>query len=146
MIDTAINLLSPSPEDIVYDIGAGDGNFIIRCAESTNASKVFGIEICDERVSNAIASINEKGLQDKCEMILGNALECDISEATCVFLYLIPRGLKIILPILQKINHKLRVVTYMSPFVDIVPIKVINVTTDKHEGSGWPLYYYELNY
>ena len=78
-------------------------------------------------------------------MILGNALEYDISDATCVFLYLIPRGLKLLLPILLSSKLKLKVVTYMSPFVNIVPKKVTNVSTDRHEGSQWPLYYYEFN-
>lgn len=32
----------------------------------------------------------------RCRMICGNALEQDISSATCFFLYLVPRGLRII--------------------------------------------------
>ena len=70
----------------------------------------------------------------------------DYSSATAVFLYLVPRGLKLILPLLQKIPRKIRVVTYMSPFPSsITPIEIVKVKTSKHADAEWPLYVYELN-
>jgi hypothetical protein len=69
----------------------------------------------------------------------------DYSAATVVFLYLVPRGLKLILPILLSIPRKLRVVTYMSPFPNIPAKECVKVGTRKHTESQWPLFLYELN-
>ena len=145
VIDQAIQLLQPACGELVYDIGAGDGNFIIRCAETTEATCI-GVEIDEERSKIALENIALHSLQEsKCKLICGNALEYNYSDGICFFLYLVPRGLRIILPHLQSITHKIRVVTYMSPFPELVPISVTKVSTAAHPEAQWPLYYYELN-
>lgn len=79
-------------------------------------------------------------------MICGNALEQDYSSGTVFYLYLVPRGLRIILPILKAINRPIRVITYMAPFPDVeVPIRCIKCTSEGHPDAEWPLYLYELN-
>lgn len=148
VVDTAIDLLKIDPEkDNVMDIGAGDGRFMVRCSERTSA-RVVGVEIDEERGQEALAKISAANLNTACELIIGNALEQDYSTYNIFFLYLIPRGLRIILPILQAIPHKIRVVTYISPFPDDVqPIETIRVKSVAHAESGveWPLFVYELN-
>ena len=76
-------------------------------------------------------------------MIAGNALEQDYSTATVFYLYLIPRGLRIILPVLKALGKKLRVITYMSPFPESEsPIDTFHVTSAKHPDAQWPLFLY----
>ena len=104
---------------VVWDIGAGDGRFLIRCAETTTA-RCIGVEIDEERGQQARTAIQEKGFDDeKCRLIIGNALEQDYSEGTAFFLYLVPRGLRIVLPLLRQIPRKLKVVCYMSGFPEV---------------------------
>lgn len=145
VIDQAILLLQPGSTDLVYDIGAGDGNFIIRCAETTPA-KCVGVEIDEIRANQAISNIEAHSLDEqKCKIICGNALEFDYSDGICFFLYLIPRGLRIILPHLQSIPHKIRVVTYMSPLPGLTALSTTKMSTAAHPEAQWPLHYYELN-
>ena len=122
VVDRAIDLLEINSSDTVVDIGAGDGRFMVRCVERTEASKVIGVEIDEERGNEAAAKIVDAGLEDRCDLIIGNALDQDYaaSGGTAFFLYLIPRGLRIVLPILQAIPRRIRVVTYISPFPDEV--------------------------
>ena len=145
VIDKALELLSPGAEDMVFDIGAGDGRFLIQASLTTEA-RCVGVEIDEARGQEAIAAIAAAGLAaDKCNLIIGNALEQDYSSGTLFFLYLIPRGLRIILPYLQNLGKKIRVVTYMSPFPEeVVPTQTVKVTTANHEGADWPLWVYEL--
>lgn len=145
VIDEAIRLLQPVAGELVYDIGAGDGNFIVRCAQTTPANCI-GVEIDEDRTKEAQNNITEGGLEGaKCKIKCGNALEFDYSEGTCFFLYLVPRGLRIILPHLQSIKHSIRVVTYMAPLPDIAAVSVSKVSTATHPEAKWPLYYYELH-
>ena len=150
VVERAIDLLEiDGAVDTVVDIGAGDGRFMVRCAERTGAN-ILGVEIDEERGAEAEAKIEAAGVCDKCKLIIGNALDQDYAATggTAFFLYLIPRGLRIVLPILQAIARPLRVVTYISPFPDEVqPVQVIKVKSAKHADSGveWPLYVYELN-
>lgn len=142
-IDKAIELLHPTELDQVYDIGAGDGNFIIKCAQKTKA-KVTGIEIESERVASTASTIATLGFEDNCKIICANALEIDYTDATCIFMYLIPRGLRLIEPILQQCK-KVRVVTFMNPLPSHDPIRTEKIATEQHPDAAWPLYYYELN-
>lgn len=145
VIEEAIRLLQINSNDVVFDIGAGDGRFVIRCHECTGAHCV-GIEIDEVRAEEAMANITKKGFSPSlCSIIKGNALEQDYSNGTVFFLYLVPRGLKLILPILQRIPRRLRVITYMSPFPDIKESQLVKIGTQKHEEAQWPVYLYELN-
>ena len=50
------------------------------------------------------------------------------------------------LPILEKIPRKIRVVTYMSPFPPSTAVKeIVKVGTSKHADAQWPLFVYDLN-
>lgn len=143
VVDRAIELLAPKEGDVVWDIGAGDGRFLLRCAEITRA-QCIGVEIDEERGQQACLAIAEMQYPEgKCHFIIGNALEQDYSLGTSFFLYLVPRGLRIILPILRKLRHKIRVVTYMAPFPEeVAPTSIVKVSTASHPEAQWPLYVY----
>lgn len=147
VILTALEMLNLKKDDILYDIGAGDGRFLIHAIKETDVSKCIGIEIHEERVVEAKKLIEEAlgALSCKCEIIQANALEEDISNATALFLYLIPRGLRLILPKLKAIHHHFRVVTYMSPLPDSTPSKIVKVTSALHPEAQWPIYLYDFN-
>ena len=49
----ALDLLQLTSEDVVFDIGAGDGSFVIRAAQDSAVSAAVGIEICEQRVAAA---------------------------------------------------------------------------------------------
>ena len=118
---------------------------MVRAAASTEA-RCVGVEIDETRGNEAADSIKAAGLsREKCDIVIGNALEQDYSSATMFFLYLIPRGLRIILPYIKNLGKKVKVVTYMSPFPDeVVPVQVVKVTTAVHDGADWPLWVYEI--
>jgi len=101
----------------------------------------------------AIKKIREKGenISPRCKMIINNALLEDYSNGTSFFLYLVPRGLKIILQILQNLANKkqitLRCVTYMSPFPSsngVHLIEINKISTASHPDAKWPLYTYNI--
>lgn len=146
VVDKAIELLAPGEADVVFDIGAGDGRFLVRCAETSNAARCIGVEIDEARGKEAQQNIEASGVEaGRCQLVIGNALEQDYSSGTLFFLYLVPRGLRIILPYLKALTHRIRVVTYMSPFPEEVkPTQTIKVNTANHAGSEWPLWLYEF--
>lgn len=55
-------------------------------------------------------------------VLVGNALDMDLSEATAIFLYLVPRGLRIMLPRLVASPRPRRVATYMAGFENVTPV------------------------
>lgn len=75
VMDAAFDLFGLSAEDILYDIGAGDGRFIVHCHNKAGC-RCTGVEINEERAERARKDISESGyLDSNCIMITGNALE-----------------------------------------------------------------------
>lgn len=75
VMDVAIDLFGLSHEDILYDIGAGDGRFIMHCHKKAGC-RCTGVEINEERAERARKDIAESGYLDShCTIITGNALE-----------------------------------------------------------------------
>lgn len=152
VIHKSIDCLQLTEDDVVYDIGAGDGRFILTVALNTKAKSV-GIELDEERVQFIRERINELSLSsnNKCRVIADNALDVDLSEATSFFLYLVPRGLRIVLPLIRKIpRDNIRVVTYMSPFPSdgdggIEPVAIHKVSPEAQSDAQWPLFVYTFN-
>ena len=152
-VEAAIRLLSPlSPDDVVYDIGCGDGRFLVECARQKGC-RCVGIEIDEPRAAEARNKVREAGLEHLVAIRVGNALEADFSEATAIFLYLVPRGLRIMLPLLRAHPTARRVVTYMKGFKEgrwgdgeDVPelLQVEKVSPPHQPGAQWPLYLFEF--
>lgn len=171
-IEQTSNLIQLTASDHLYDVGCGDGRVIIHLACATPCRRFVGIEIDEGRAQQAQRNVDEARtagrIPEEVSILIrrANALEVDYSEATAVFLYLVPRGLRLIKPILlqrpkaestkkeggssdDESNRngsadQVRVVTYMSPFVDETYVKKELCAVDHQEGAAWPIYLYHL--
>lgn len=83
-----LELARVGPEDVVYDLGCGDGRIVIAAARDHGARGV-GIEIDPKLVDQARENARKAGVADRVEIRLGNLFEVDLSGATVVALYLL---------------------------------------------------------
>jgi SAM-dependent methyltransferase len=83
-----LDLAEVGKDDILYDLGCGDGRLILTAAVEYGA-KCVGIEIRKDLVEKALADIKLAGVQDRVKIILGDMFEQDLGEATVVSLYLL---------------------------------------------------------
>lgn len=60
-VDASVRLLNASKSDVVYDIGCGDGRFLITCAQESGC-KCVGIEIDEDRAQEAKQKVEEAGI------------------------------------------------------------------------------------
>jgi tRNA A58 N-methylase Trm61 len=146
VVSKAVELLNLKESDTFFDIGCGEGRVLIEASRESSCNCI-GVEIDEDRAKVAERNIDSAGATEMCTVITGNGLEQDYSSADKIFLYLVPRGLRIILPILLELRRDITVVTYMSPFPEpMSPIKVEHVETANHHGAKWPLYLYKINH
>ena len=80
-------------DDIVYDLGSGDGTALIVAAKEFGARGV-GIEIDPLRFIISTLMIYIIKVQDKVRIRRRNFFDVDISDATVVFVYLVPKALE----------------------------------------------------
>ncbi len=98
--------------DVVYDLGSGEGTALLIAAKEFGANGV-GIEIDFSRVifSKLILKIN--GVSDKVKIKRGNLFKQDISKASVIFVYLVPKTLERLLPKFKKeLKKGTRIVSY----------------------------------
>ena len=88
VVERMLRLASVSPNDVVYDLGCGDGRIVIAAARIFGARGV-GIDIDPVRVEEARANANRAGVEHLVTFALQDALKTDVSEATVVALYLV---------------------------------------------------------
>lgn len=84
-----LDLADVTSDDVVYDLGSGDGRFVIAAAEEFGARGV-GIEIDPELVERARTNAMQAGVENRVEFRQGDLFEAEIEEATVVTLYLWP--------------------------------------------------------
>jgi SAM-dependent methyltransferase len=78
-----------TPNDIVYDLGAGDGKIAIAAAKDFGA-KAYGIEFNPEMASLAQRNADRAGVGERVKIINGDIFKEDFSSATVLTLYLLP--------------------------------------------------------
>jgi precorrin-6B methylase 2 len=111
-------------DDVLYDLGSGDGRIVIEALKSYGARAV-GIEADPIRVLWSRISLFRYGIQDKSKIIWGNIFKEDISEATVVTVFL---GNKANQRLKEKLLKELKpgtpVVSYVWTFDGWLPTKV----------------------
>ena len=101
-----------SKKDIVYDLGSGDGTFLITAAKEFDV-KGMGIEIEPTRYFISKIRIILNNLSPKVMIKRKNFFDENLSEATVVVVYLVPKTLDLLLPKFEKELRKgTRIVSY----------------------------------
>lgn len=109
------------PNDVLYDLGSGDGRSVITAAREFGTRGV-GYDIDPERVREATRNARRAGVTDKVKFIQGDIFDADIKEATVVTLYLLPDvNLRLRPKLLSELKPGTRVVSHNYDMGDWVP-------------------------
>jgi SAM-dependent methyltransferase len=137
VVDEMLRVANVSKDDVVYDLGSGDGRIVIRAAEQHGARGV-GIDIDPERVKEAETNAREAGVSDRVTFREQNLFDADIREATVVTLYLLPDiNLKLRPKLWRELKPGTRVVSHAFDMGDWNPEQTIEV-------AGRTIYYWTI--
>lgn len=90
VVEGMLKLAKVGQNDVVYDLGSGDGRIPIAAVQKFKAKKAVGVDINPDRIKEAHENHKTSGVGDKVQFILGDLFEQNIGEATVVTLYLLP--------------------------------------------------------
>lgn len=121
VVDAMLALANVTKDDVVYDLGSGDGRIVITAARKYGARGV-GFEIDPALVKKARANAAAAGVSSRVRFVTQNLFTADLRPASVVTLYL-----------LQSINERLRpkLVRELKPGARVVS-HVFNM------GPEWP--------
>lgn len=119
-----LSLAGTSQNDVVYDLGCGDGRVCITAAAEYDA-KAVGIEIDPLRYFYSKFWVKVLRLDDKVKIVFGDFYKADIKDATVVHIFLTEEGnnkLASLLP--KKLNTGTRVISVAFPINEWKPEKI----------------------
>lgn len=136
-----LNLAKVTADDIVADLGSGDGRVAIAAAVESNAIAI-GIDLDPERIREANENATLAGVSDRVQFRQQNLFESDFSEATVVFLYLLPHlNLRLRPQLWHQLKPGTRVVSLDFDMGDWQPEQVVCIPTPETEST---LYYWTI--
>jgi hypothetical protein len=125
--------------DIVYDLGSGDGRIVITGAQKYGARGV-GYDLDPKRIKEANENARTAGVTDRVRFVQQDLFEADLSQATVITLYLLPEvNLKLRPKLLKELKPGTRIVSHNYDFGDWEPIKTetLNSPAGEHFVFYW---------
>ena len=127
VVDAMLKLAKVTKNDVVYDLGSGDGRIPITAAK-TYGARAVGIDIDPQRIREANENLKAAGVGDRVKFLQQDLFTSNISEATVVTLYLLP---SLNLKLLPRLNSQLkpgtRVVSHSFDMGSAKPQETLNV-------------------
>jgi SAM-dependent methyltransferase len=127
VVRAMLELAEVGPQDVVYDLGSGDGRIPITAAREFGARGV-GVELDPAFVVRAQDNARAASVEDKVEFRLGDMYAADVRPATVVILFLHPEpNLKLRSKLRSDLQPGSRVVSYIWDMGDWTPDEVRRV-------------------
>ena len=121
VVDRMLTLAKVGPDDVVYDLGCGDGRIVIAAAQKFGARGV-GVDIDANLINRAEAQARAAGVERRVSFRIQDAMTVDVSDATVVTLYLLSASNVKLRPILTKQLRKgARIVSHSFAIGDWEP-------------------------
>lgn len=114
----AIAFIGIQKKDVVYELGCGDGEFILTASETVGC-KTVGIEIDPTRFLVSYIRARISKASEKITVIRKDFKKVDLSAATVIYMYLIPEGMKKLVP---KFTEELRAGTKILSYRYKIPL------------------------
>jgi len=122
-----LSLADVGKDDIVYDLGCGDGRIVIAAARDFGARGV-GIDIDPQRIAESEENAAKAGVKIRVEFREEDLFEADFHDATVVTLFLWPAlNLKLRPILFQQLKPGTRIVSYIHNMGDWPPEKEVMV-------------------
>jgi precorrin-6B methylase 2 len=96
LVEKMLDMAKVTPQDIVIDLGSGDGRNVIAAAK--RGARAYGFEFNPEMVALSRRRAQEAGVADRATFIEGDMFEADIWKATVLALFLLPSNLDKLAP------------------------------------------------
>jgi tRNA G37 N-methylase Trm5 len=137
VVEAMLQVANVGKDDIVYDLGCGDGRIPVTAAKKYGARGI-GIDIDPQRIAEANENVKKNDVGDRVKIVQGDLFQQDLSPATVVTLYLLPSlNVKLMPKLMKELKPGTRVVSHAFDMGDWKPEKEIDV-------EGRKVYYWTI--
>jgi len=136
VVDAMLKVAKVTKNDMVYDLGCGDGRIVVTAAKL--GARGIGIDIDPQRIKEANENVAKNMVGDRVKILNQDLFTTDISSATVVTLYLLPSlNLKLRPTLWKTLKPGTRIVSHAFDMGDWKPEQTLNV-------EGRTVYYWTI--
>lgn len=138
VVDEMLKVANVKKGDVLYDLGSGDGRIVITAAKRFGVRGI-GIDIDPQRIAEANENARKEGVSHLVTFMQTDLFTTDISKATVVTLYLLPRlNVKLRPKLFAELKNGTRIVSHAFDMAEWEPEKHLKV-------DGRDVYYWTIN-
>lgn len=143
VVERMLALAQTRREDLVMDLGSGDGRIVITAAKTYDAHGV-GVELDPDLVAAARDNARQVGVESLTRFVNGDVLKTDLSGASVVTAYLLPWLMDALQPkFLAELAPGTRIVSHAFPMSGWEPDRTERFAlSGAYEGRTAVLYYW----
>ena len=117
VVDEMLMLAGVGPNDVVVDLGSGDGRLVLTAVTKFGARSGFGVDIDSTLVDYANRKAQEAGVTARVQFFVRDLFVTDVRAATVVTVYLLPIAMnRLEEKLLAELTPGTRVVSHDYPF------------------------------
>jgi precorrin-6B methylase 2 len=136
VVERMLELAGTKADDLVADLGSGDGRIVIAAARKYGA-RGLGIELDQKLVDLSRENARKAGVADRVAFVQGDVLEADFSKATVVTVYLLPNLISQLEPRFLALRPGTRIVSHSFRMPSWRPDRTVTLqVTQPHPGQG----------
>jgi len=129
VVDKMLELAKVKKDDLVYDLGCGDGRIVVTAAKRFGCTAV-GYDIDPQRVKESLENVEKNKVGHLVTIEKKDIFTLDLSKANVITLYLLPSLNVKLIPQLDKLKPGSRIVSHDFDMKGVEPDKVVKLTTN----------------
>ena len=127
VVDKMLEMAKVTKNDLLYDLGSGDGRIVITAAKRYGARGV-GYDLNPRRIQESNENARQAGVTDRVRFVQEDLFKADLSGATVVTLYLLPEvNIRLQPKLLRELRPGTRVVSHNYGMENWEPEKVVGM-------------------
>jgi uncharacterized protein (TIGR03000 family) len=123
-------------DDVVYDLGCGDGRIVVAAAKDFGCKKAMGFDVDPERIKESTENVRKNNVGDKVTIVKKDIFTLDLTEANVITLYLLPSLNVKLIPQLDKLKPGSRIVSHDFDMEGVEPEPGFPIDVEAVDDNG----------
>ena len=135
VVERMLEMAKVSAQDYLIDLGSGDGRIVVTAAKKYGA-RGFGVDLNPVRIKESVENATAAGVTDRVAFHQRNLFETDLSDASVITMYLLPRVNLELRPKLLELKPGTRIVSHDFDMGDWTADESVNMTVKEKYGQA----------
>lgn len=139
VVDRMLELAQVTKDDLVYDLGCGDGRIVVTAAKKYGC-KAVGYDIARKRIKESLENVEKNNVGHLVRIEQKDIFTLNLSEANVITLYLLPELNVKLIPQLEKLEPGSRIVSHDFDMRGVKPDQVVEISVNDEYNEMHTIY------